>query len=275
MLSSLALALLVSLTVVAVVYGSSVFKRESSEAEIIPVPSGSTPGTLPSLTVAPTSPSVGVPGVSTLLDEATRARLKNATVVVRVSDALGLGGMGSGFFISEDGLIVTNHHVIAGAGLLPSGVSLRLHGWGADIDEVFCVADDPHLDLALLRAPSAKPQAVLALYRGPRVPETTPVAVIGHPQGELWSITTGAITGYRELNGRPFYGTDARIEPGNSGGPVTIRPTGEVIGVSDWKIRGSEQNYAIPVDVLAEFVQQRGQGPGKPCGKNTPRNGAP
>jgi len=97
------------------------------------------------------------------------------------------------------------------------------------------------------------------------VDETTPVVVVGHPRGELWSITQGTITGYRKKDGQAFYGTDARIEPGNSGGPVTLRATGEVIGVSDWKVGGTSLNYAIPVEVVADFVAAYGKDAGQPC----------
>jgi S1-C subfamily serine protease len=213
--------------------------------------------------LAKTAPNPPTAPLATL-DEALRNRLKNATVVVSVRVGEKVISMGSGFFLASDGLIATNHHVIT-SDTRGTHLSVRLFGASVDEDSVECVADDPRRDLALLRLTGARPAAVLVLHAGDLVPETTPVVVVGHPQGELWSITQGTITGQRDLDGQRFYGTDARIEPGNSGGPVTLRSDGEVIGISDWKIRATSLNYAIPADALADLVRTSGKRAGHAC----------
>jgi S1-C subfamily serine protease len=216
--------------------------------------------------VPPTIPASVPTAPMAALDEGLRNRLKNATVLIKVMQGRRMVSMGSGFFIADDGLIATNHHVIASRPL-GSRLVIQLFGEKADQDAIDCVADDPLRDLALLRLKRVKPPAVLTLYAGPSVPETTPVVVVGHPQGEFWSITQGTITGERTLDEQRFYGTDARIEPGNSGGPVTFRSSGDVIGISDWKIRATSLNYAIPVQALIDLVQTTGARAGRPCNR--------
>lgn len=226
----------------------------------------SLPATAPSASSAPAGPGAGapVPPLGGPLDQSFREKLKNATVVVLMKIGRRDVGMGSGFFIDGDGLFATNHHVIDSKAM-GARVAVRLYGREGEVDDVLCVADDPRRDLALLRVKGLPPPGVLDLYRGDRIPETTPVVVIGHPREEFWSITQGTITGYREHNGHPFYGTDARIEPGNSGGPVTLRGSGEVIGISDWKIRDTSMNYAIPVEALLALIRASADQPGRPC----------
>jgi len=269
--------------IVAIVYGGRQHRQAQENEKTIPLPpSAKTPvsptpppmfsatadptasAPIPSPTLKTVPPNAQEPPTLPTLDEATRNRLKNATVVVNVKMIGQKTSLGSGFFVTEDGLLVTNHHVIEGA-LLSGQLSIQLYGTSEDINGALCVAYDKRRDLALIRAPNVKAPSVLRLYSGARVPETTPVIVIGHPREEYWSITLGAITGYRELKGQPFYGTDARIEPGNSGGPVLLRSSNEVIGVSDWKVMASNLNYAIPVEVLADFIRSNAKNQAKPC----------
>ncbi len=227
-------------------------------------PSSASPPTLPALapsaiaSIEPTQPQN-----PTTLDEAFRQKLKNATVAIHSRQGISKG-LGSGFFVDDDGRIVTNEHVIR-ADFPGRRLSIELYGSKEEFDDIVCIVRDPKRDLALLQLRGVRPKAVLSLHRGDRVPETTPVVVIGHPQQEFWSITQGTITGIREHKGQTFYGTDARIEPGNSGGPVVLRTGGAVIGVSDWKIMATSLNYAIPVDAVIELVSEAAGIEGKPC----------
>lgn len=243
---------------------------KSPDPAPIPVPTASA---APSTLTAPSATLTADPGPGTrpsspppassgphALNEDFRERLKKATVLIQVKSTL-QRSMGSGFFVDADGLIATNHHVVDG----PGKISVRLYGTQQDIEDVTCVAEDAKRDLALLRLGGIRPEHVLKLHQGAGVPETTPVVVVGHPRGELWSMTLGTVTGYRTEQGQPFLGTDARIEPGNSGGPVAMQSDGEVIGISDWKINNTSMNYAIPVAALIDFIRLNGNRPGSPC----------
>ncbi|MGH7466425.1 MAG: trypsin-like peptidase domain-containing protein [Longimicrobiales bacterium] len=169
-------------------------------------------------------------------------------------------GMGSGFIIRADGLVLTNEHVVRGAAeivvTLPDGRDFAAQVAG--VDEVS--------DLALLRLRDARdlPVAPLGNSQGLIIGEWA--IAIGNPFGFALSnaeptVTAGVISGVgRNIipNGSDTEGlyldmiqTDASINPGNSGGPL-VNALGEVIGVNSSIISASGGNiglgFAIPID---------------------------
>lgn len=228
-----------------------------------PVPD---PGSLDTATPPPAIPPINAVPPAAGLSADVISKLKNATVMILTEQGF-VGGMGSGFFISSDGLILTNHHVISSKSIFGDKpkLSIKLFERDEAFRDIMCIASDRERDLALLRLRNVQPKSVLTLRDGVRVPETTSVVVVGHPRGEQWSVTLGRITGYREKDGAHFYGTDARIEPGNSGGPVAQTQNLEVVGISDWKIMGTGMNYAIPSDVALRFVEANANREGVSC----------
>jgi serine protease Do len=167
-------------------------------------------------------------------------------------------GIGSGFIVREDGIIVTNAHVIAGA----SRVSVALRDGTTYPATV--IGEDELNDLAVLRIEAkGLPTAPLGSSRGLLIGEW--VIAIGNPYGFLLgnsepSVTAGVVSGVgRNLTGRgdgpgvyvDMIQTDASINPGNSGGPL-INALGQVIGVNSSIYTPSGGSiglgFAIPID---------------------------
>ena len=167
-------------------------------------------------------------------------------------------GIGSGFIVRQDGVIVTNAHVVAGA----SKVSVALRDGTTYPATV--VGEDELNDLAVLRIEATGlPTAPLGSSRDLMIGEWA--VGIGNPYGFLLgnsepSVTVGVVSGVgRNLTGRgdgpgvyvDMIQTDASINPGNSGGPL-INAMGEVIGVNSsiYTSTGGSigLGFAIPID---------------------------
>jgi len=182
-----------------------------------------------------------------------------------------VSGLGSGFVIREDGLILTNEHVVRGA----DRVIVTLAD-GRDL-EADVVGTDEVTDLALVRARAVRglPVAPLGDSDGLLIGEW--VVAIGNPLGYMISnyeptVTAGVVSGVRRNiirdndDERGWYldmiQTDASINPGNSGGPL-VNALGEVVGVNSSifsRSGGSEGlGFAIPIArasrIAAELLQ--------------------
>ncbi|KAB2664925.1 MAG: trypsin-like serine protease [Verrucomicrobia bacterium] len=171
-------------------------------------------------------------------------------------------GLGSGFFIAEDGHLVTNFHVIEGE----TKISLEVyHLKDGQLErrsykDIRIVAMNKFADLALLKvedkgAPGFK-RVLLgdsdALAVGERV------FAIGSPLGLERTVTEGILsTKTREVGGELYLQTTAQINPGNSGGPL-FNLRGEVVGVTNMKLTfGEGIGFAIPVDQVKYFLNHR------------------
>jgi|GEM_PF-3056690 TPR repeat protein len=168
---------------------------------------------------------------------------------------------GTGFVVSQEGHLVTNHHVIKGCARLDAGTALM------GMNRVQVVADDPGNDLAVLKLP-VTPKAV-ASFRSGQVRQAEGVMIFGFPlSGELASdgnITSGNITALAGLrDDSRYYQTSAPSQPGNSGGPM-LDMSGNVVGILSMGLVGSNArdvpqnvNFAIKGSLATSFLESHG-----------------
>lgn len=165
---------------------------------------------------------------------------------------------GSGFFISADGYVVTNNHVIDGAEDITVGLSD-----GRDF-EAEVVGTDPETDLALLRVDADVEFDFVELERDLEIRVGDWVVAMGNPFGLGGSATTGIISAMGRQIGpaqayTDFLQTDASINRGNSGGPM-FDLNGNVVGVNSAIISPTGGNvgigFAIPSDLAAQIIDQ-------------------
>lgn len=172
------------------------------------------------------------------------------------------GSLGSGFFLNEEGFLITNFHVIEGETQISVEVYHQHNGQleRKTYKQVRIVAMNKYADLALLKiddkdAPKFKHVPIGsagALAVGERV------FAIGSPLGLERTVTEGILsTKTRQLGGDLFLQTTAQINPGNSGGPL-FNLYGEVVGVTNMKITAGEGlGFAIPSEMVRFFLDHR------------------
>jgi len=167
-------------------------------------------------------------------------------------------GTGTGFYIKEFDLIVTNDHVV------DSNAEVSIAGKAFDKAFSRVWYTDRKHDLAFLEAPKnvVLPEIKLGHYE--EMKDGDQVVAIGHPYGLNYTATQGVISKVDRIrDGLKFIQIDAAINPGNSGGPL-VNNKGEVIGVNSFIIRGGDNlGFALPVNYLREallmYQPNRGQ----------------
>lgn len=151
-------------------------------------------------------------------------------------------GLGSCFVYEEDGVLITNYHVIEGA--YSADVT-----FGDDIYEVEEVlAYDKDIDIAVLKISESGMQPVVLCDEEHSVGET--VYAFGSSRGLTATFSDGMITANREVDGVLYVQHDVPISGGNSGGPL-INVYGEVIGINTWTVVDAQNlNFAIHLSEL-------------------------
>lgn len=171
-------------------------------------------------------------------------------------------GDGSGFFITEQGHLITNFHVIERETKVAVTVFRKV---GAEfrrqkLEDVEIVATNSFFDLALLRArlPDDYKPTITYLARDDDLREGEQVFAIGNPLGLERTVSQGIISRRnRASEGLVYIQTTAQINPGNSGGPL-FNMRGEVIGVTNMKISfGEGLGFAIPIRYAIDFLKNR------------------
>ncbi len=179
-------------------------------------------------------------------------------------------GMGSGFVIDKEGHILTNYHVIEGAGEIV--VILDDNGTEKEYTATL-VGSDPKTDIALIKinreSGDNKDFPFLRLGSSENLEVGEWVVAIGNPFGLSHTVTVGVVSALgRSIGAGPydeFIQTDASINPGNSGGPL-INIEGEVIGINTAIISGNTGGnvgigFAIPINIakgILKDLRERG-----------------
>ena len=166
------------------------------------------------------------------------------------------GGLGSGFFVTDD-TVVTNYHVVKANREVVVGL------FGGERTTGRLIAHDVARDLAVLRVDSRG--IPVDLYAG-ELPLGETVEAVGHPKGLTFSMTRGVISAVRSLPSRRLRGakvrfvqTDAPINSGNSGGPLFL--DGKLVGVNTWKLADVDiegVGFALHVDEVRDFLHRQG-----------------
>jgi S1-C subfamily serine protease len=192
-------------------------------------------------------------------------KVANGVVLVVNGDFIGAGTI-----LNQDGLVVTNHHVVAAADAVSvifmpaSGASVDgAKAYDATVERIDVVAD-----LALIRIKNPPPDMTIVTLGDPSSVEIgEEVNAIGHPHGEFWSYTRGYVSQIRPKYDwdDSFYNheadviqTQTPINPGNSGGPL-LDDDGALIGINSFVDAGAQGlNYAVSVDEVTRVMKMNG-----------------
>tara|TARA_R110001632_G_C11362064_1_gene419486 strand:+ start:2456 stop:4084 length:1629 start_codon:yes stop_codon:yes gene_type:complete len=171
---------------------------------------------------------------------------------------------GSGFFVTGDGHIVSNNHVIENCSFVTGSV-------GGKTQKLDILASDPINDLSLLYSSSLKGEAVK--FRASPITLGEEVWVAGYPFGDALSstikLTKGIVSSLSGIqNDYTKFQIDAAMQPGNSGGPV-LSSEGELLGVSVYKldetfaqdsfgVTPENTNFAINMQIVQMFLLANG-----------------
>lgn len=216
-----------------------------------------TPLRTPTVTPAPTFTPVSTP-TPTRASQPTQTTSAELSVTelmqqagyavryIRTAD----GRIGSAFVMTEDGYVVTNSHVLGGA----RGAHIGTRYGSEEYAPV--VADNPGLDLALLKLPGDGPHSFVNFGRLANLDLGADLIILGYPlEGQTLTITRGVLSArYPE-----WLQTDATANPGNSGGPA-LNERGQVIGVVTAKLGGGtvdrveNSNFLIDGDLAHQTV---------------------
>lgn len=164
--------------------------------------------------------------------------------------------LGTGFIIRDDGLIITNNHVVDRG----DSIKVQLTEQTKENFDAKVIGKDAKTDIALIKINAKRKLPVVKLGTSADVQVGEWVAAFGNPYGHGHTMTKGIVSAIGreidELNIFPFIQTDASINPGNSGGPL-VNAQGEAIGVNaaiDARAQGI--GFAIPIDNVKSILPQ-------------------
>ena len=172
----------------------------------------------------------------------------NSTVRIEARNKDGkMHSLGSGFFITEDGQIATNYHVIAGA----YSLKVKLYS-GVEYDVVKVKGYDILKDIAVIQIDAQGTQALRIAAEAPKTGD--PVYTLGSPLGIDDVFTDGVVSNPDKLlNGKHVIVFSAPIAAGNSGGPL-LNARGEVVGINtEVALDGQNLNFAILGSVVTDL----------------------
>lgn len=172
--------------------------------------------------------------------------LKNATFKILTST-----GTGSGFYLKDENLLLTNHHVVKGN----KKVAIEDDNQDRVIGKVIMI--NPDTDIAILKTEKPlKTEHSLVINSGLEINSRQKVYALGYPFGMPFTITEGIISNPEQhMNGKHFVQTDAAINPGNSGGPL-VTENGVLVGINSSKFNNADNmGFAIPYSEVLEAIK--------------------
>ncbi len=161
--------------------------------------------------------------------------------------------LGSGFIVTEDGYILTNNHVVAGA----TEIAVKLESGKEYKAKV--VGRDERYDLALLKIEAKERLPIVLFGDSDRLRVGDWVVAIGNPFGLSHTVTAGIVSAKDRVIGAgpfdDFIQTDASINPGNSGGPL-FDTRGLVVGINTAiHAAGQGIGFAVPINMAKRFIE--------------------
>lgn len=166
---------------------------------------------------------------------------------------------GTGFYLAESNLIITNEHVVR------DNRDVVIDGEGIEKQLVQILYIDQKYDLAFLQVPDQHDMPGIAL-RDMAIPmsEGEEVIAMGHPFGLKYTVTKGIISNtLHDVSGVNYLQHDAALNPGNSGGPL-ISKQGEIIGINTFVVKnGNSIGFSLPVKYLKKAIEEYQSGQGK------------
>ena len=165
---------------------------------------------------------------------------------------------GTGFYLQEHGLIVTNEHVIR------DNKEVVIDGAVIEKQLVKVLLVDTHHDIAFLEAPANEGIPTVSLGSKNALTEGAHIVAIGHPLGLKFTATSGIVSNTRHLqHDVPYIQHDAALNPGNSGGPL-IDEAGNIVGVNTFIMKdGHSIGFSLPIhhviQTIAEFKTANGK----------------
>ncbi len=173
-----------------------------------------------------------------------------STVLIRALDSEDSGSLGTGFFIDDAGLLVTNAHVVEGAS---SAVVQLSNGSVTSVTSVKAIYAEE--DIAFLHTGMTQTKG-LELVKTAERKKGEAIGVLGNPKGLEFSLSTGVVAGFRQTNPTSYVQFTAPVSTGSSGSPV-FNIEGEVLGVVTFGIReGQNLNFAVDAATLSRLLQR-------------------
>lgn len=185
--------------------------------------------------------------------------VQKKVVMVELED----GTVGSGFLFNNKGDIITNAHVVSGA----KKVKIRTTDAMGYDGEVIGISTET--DVAVVRVKGLENIEPLKLSSKTSLELGDEILALGSPLGFQNTVTTGIISGTdRELEVEPYkydnvYQISAPIAPGNSGGPLIDRRTGNVVGINSARIEQGSIGFSLPIGSVLPLVNSWSETPMK------------
>jgi len=160
---------------------------------------------------------------------------------------------GTGFYVKDHNLIITNNHVVDGHG------EVTISGRNLEKQLAKVLYNDPLYDLGFILVPEGidLPDVKISAAAD-KVTEGDKVLAMGHPYGLKYTVTEGIVSkAERTYNNVNYIQLDAAINPGNSGGPL-VSEDGEIVGVNTFIISGGN-NLGFALQLVEEILVDLGQ----------------